>query len=281
VFPFENFQIMRDAISLRLDLVPYIYTAAFHTTQTGLAFLYPMYYDFPSAREAYKFTNQYKFGSLMIVAPIVTPVDKTTGLATTQIWLPDSSQGWVELGSGLRYSGDEIITRTYALSEIPVFIAEGSMIPMLGSGRKDLGAAQEQYSTLRWLVVVGQAENGAGIVYEDNPDNIDYLKGGYAETEASYTIANSIFTATILPASGSYNGMLKSRAFEFEILGLSPASTVSFDGVNIPYAGAWAGQEPPSEPGWWYDGSSLSIKVNLPGQYSTTQSHAVRQHLLA
>jgi hypothetical protein len=50
VYPLENFQIMRDAVELRSQLVPYIYTAARVTYDTGIpSVIRPLYYDYPGS----------------------------------------------------------------------------------------------------------------------------------------------------------------------------------------------------------------------------------------
>jgi alpha-glucosidase (family GH31 glycosyl hydrolase) len=231
VFPFENFQIMRDAIQLRLDLIPYIYTAAYETTQTGLAFVYPMYYDYPESTEAYTFPNQYMFGSSMIVAPIVTPVDPVTALAETTVWLPPATS-WVEMGSGRLLSGGQTVTRYYTLSEIPVFVASGSIFPMLSTGRKNLGAAQEQYNGLRWRVYVGDALTGQYTLYEDDPD-ITTQRSASMQTTVSYGFLNGNFIFGIGAASGTtYNSFPSTRTLEFEIVGVPPAQSVTFNSMT-------------------------------------------------
>ena len=44
---------MRDTFHLRYAMQPYIYTEARRTYDTGVAFLRPLYYDWPEANEAY------------------------------------------------------------------------------------------------------------------------------------------------------------------------------------------------------------------------------------
>ena len=48
-YPLTNFQIMRDAIVLRSQLVPYIYTQARSFHDSGVSSIVtPLYYDYPS-----------------------------------------------------------------------------------------------------------------------------------------------------------------------------------------------------------------------------------------
>lgn len=47
VYPWPYSQIMKEAFHLRSRLVPYLYTQARHTHDSGITFLYPLYYDYP------------------------------------------------------------------------------------------------------------------------------------------------------------------------------------------------------------------------------------------
>jgi alpha-glucosidase (family GH31 glycosyl hydrolase) len=52
--PMKELGIVRDILQLRASLMPYLYTQARKTFDTGLAFLRPLYYDFPNEDMAYK-----------------------------------------------------------------------------------------------------------------------------------------------------------------------------------------------------------------------------------
>ncbi|CAF4352174.1 unnamed protein product [Rotaria sp. Silwood2] len=67
---------------LRQALIPYIYTAARHTYDSGLSVVLPLYYFYPENDEAYIYSNQYFFGSNMFVSPISQPVNTTTDSIT-------------------------------------------------------------------------------------------------------------------------------------------------------------------------------------------------------
>ena len=75
----DHFDALRDAIDLRYRLVPYIYTMARHTYDTGIGLCRPMYYDYPEATEAYADSSQYMFGDQMLVSAIGNFTGITTG----------------------------------------------------------------------------------------------------------------------------------------------------------------------------------------------------------
>src|SRR5438309_2329297 len=58
-YPAPYADIMHQAFVLREALIPYIYTEARRTYDTGVAFLRPLYYDSPEAEEAYHVPGEY------------------------------------------------------------------------------------------------------------------------------------------------------------------------------------------------------------------------------
>ena len=61
VFP-DHFDAMREAIRLRYDLTPYIYTAARQAYDTGVSITRPLYYYWPEEDKAYQWKEEFMFG---------------------------------------------------------------------------------------------------------------------------------------------------------------------------------------------------------------------------
>ncbi len=78
--PFSS--IMRATFTERYAMQPYLYTEGRRTYDTGVAFLHPLYYDWPEADAAYDNKDEYVFGKNMVVAPVVAAADATTQLAS-------------------------------------------------------------------------------------------------------------------------------------------------------------------------------------------------------
>jgi len=70
----------------------------------------PLHYEWPTLDGAYEtgapypntdsssFASQYLFGNDLLVAPVVTPSNKTTGLIELRIWIPPGV--WIGLLDG-------------------------------------------------------------------------------------------------------------------------------------------------------------------------------------
>ena len=64
---------MKDFLRLRHKLIPYLYTMNARAAYEDLPLVEPMYYAYPWEEAAYCVTNQYFFGSELMVCPITQP----------------------------------------------------------------------------------------------------------------------------------------------------------------------------------------------------------------
>ncbi|KAK8061613.1 hypothetical protein PG994_007979 [Apiospora phragmitis] len=120
---------MKNAMRQRHRLVPYIFSFnASPSSSSPLPLVQPLYWKYTQRPEAYRYPNQYFFGQSLVVAPVVTPRDKSTNLAKTRAWLPPLRH--VDIFTGTVYDGDREIDLYRPLDHIPVLAPEGSIISL-------------------------------------------------------------------------------------------------------------------------------------------------------
>ncbi len=75
-------------------------------------------------------SSQYMLGDDMLIAPVVSPANASIGLASKTVWLPEGA--WVDECLGGLYTSDGTltVTRNVDLSEIPIFVKAGAVIPI-------------------------------------------------------------------------------------------------------------------------------------------------------
>lgn len=129
--------VMGTFLRLRHALVPYLYTE----WATGDPLVRPMYHSFPNEMFAYEVPGQYTFGRQLIVAPIVTPADPQTCLGAVQVWLPKGR--FVDVFTGVKYTGGRLITMHRSLGSIPVLAREGAVIPLAADGERPADLPRE------------------------------------------------------------------------------------------------------------------------------------------
>ncbi|HWC17970.1 MAG TPA: TIM-barrel domain-containing protein, partial [Terriglobales bacterium] len=258
-YPEPYADIMRNQFHLRYALIPYIYTEARRTYDTGVAFLRPLYYDWPEAEQAYTAKNEYLFGDNMLVAPVTSPIDSASGLASESIWLPEGE--WIEWSTGKHFTGPAEATRKFSIRETPVYVRAGAIIPMAPKMRY---TGEKPVDPLILNVFpLGSAGKSSYTLYEDSGKGRDYQIGKDAWTDLSATESNGELILTIAPVRGSYPGMLTERGYEVRLPGDWPPEAVSVNGR--PLASAEEGKI-----GWRYDGNTLTTIITTPRVPVTT-----------
>jgi alpha-glucosidase len=285
-YPVEYSDAMREAFLLRSALIPYIYTASRQTYDTGVPFLRPLYWDSPEAIEAYAVRDEYLFGDSMLVAPIVAPRSKETGLATRSVWLPAGS--WVEWFSGRVIEGPATIERSFALDEIPVYVKGGTIVamqhPVERAGKHPTAdplvlevfpagtGTTRIYEEHRDATPRETAETGATTVrvYEDEGDSTAYQSGDGAWTTVSVTRERGLRTVRIEPVEGRYPGTPSERRYEVRLRNMPPPQRASVNGQAAVFVAAarrdrmaMAGLVD-ARPEWWYEGETATVVVAVP-----------------
>jgi alpha-glucosidase (family GH31 glycosyl hydrolase) len=269
-YPLTNFFIMREAMKLRAELVPYIYTASRIAHDTGVPFLRSLYYDWPTQNEAYNYPQQYVFGDDIVVSPVTSPVDYR-GLVEWNVWIPPGT--WVEWFSGLTLSGPQIVTRGYALTDIPAFVRAGTVLPLVDYKDRPLtGGAQLIPNTLTFRVFACPGCSGSTVVYEDDGDTTQYqTNSSVAWTTVQYSTNGNNIQIQVLPVDGNFSGFPVQRNYRIKIQGTYNPSGVSFNGNTVPFDPYKL-----AVPSWSYDGNTLSVEViTAPTPVSSSTSVVV------
>jgi alpha-glucosidase (family GH31 glycosyl hydrolase) len=255
-YPEPYSDLMRDCFARRYAMQPYIYTEARKTYDTGLAFLHPLYYDWPEAPEAYTTKNEYMFGDSILADPITQPVAKDSQLAPISVWLPPGD--WIEWDSGATFHGPLTVQRSFSLGQIPLYVKAGSIIPMqpaiTHTGEKPIDPLILNVFPLK----DGQTSDYR--LYLDSGDTPGYQNDEAAWTpiRASLNKDGTTLSVAISPIQGRYEGMQSDRAYEIRLPGSWPPSSVSINGESFAY------QQRKSDPGWRFDGNTLTTIVSTP-----------------
>jgi len=252
-YPEPYSDVMRAAFQMRYALQPYLYTEARKTYDTGVAFLHPLYYDWPESPEAYTTKNEYVFGDQMIVAPVTQAMEETTTLATEDVWLPKGD--WVEWMTGKTIAGPVALKRNFSIGQIPIYVREGAIIPMMPkmqyTGEKPIDPLIVSVTPL------ADGQTSSYTVYEDSGQAEEYKNGVCSWTELDASRKGSVVDVAMQPAKGSFPGMLTSRGLEVRLPGDWPPLSVTVDGAPVAY------EKQQGKPGWRYDGNTLTTIITV------------------
>jgi alpha-D-xyloside xylohydrolase len=111
--------------------------------------------------------DQYMAGEYLLVAPVFT------GQTSRKVILP--KENWYDFYTGNYVGNGEIITITARLDEIPVFVKDGGIIPMM----QPLLHAPEPGQKVNLEIRHYGKKNSISRLYDDDGETFNYEKGAY------------------------------------------------------------------------------------------------------
>lgn len=109
-------------LELRYRLLPYLYTEAVKSTQSGLPMVRPMVLDFQNDPTTQRLDTQYLFGESFLVAPVLRPDN------AVRVYLPKGK--WVDFWSKEIVNGGKWLNLTPALDVLPIWVRGGEILPL-------------------------------------------------------------------------------------------------------------------------------------------------------
>lgn len=113
----------RTFANVRMNLVPYLYTEAKTSADTGAPMMRSMSWAFPGDASAASLDQQYMLGGQLLVAPITTQ-----GATTKDVYLPAGE--WYDFWNGGRAIGSGTKTYHAGTDTIPVYVRAGAIVPL-------------------------------------------------------------------------------------------------------------------------------------------------------
>jgi len=181
---------MRFMLNLRYRLLPYIYSEAWQITKNNSTLMRPLIMDFNDDAIAVSTAYEYMFGKTLLIAPVTAP-----NVTNWNVYLPKQN-AWFDFWTGKRFEGGQTISTPAPLDKIPVFVKEGSILP-LGNIIQDTHSKQD---VLELRIYTGK--DAAFTLYNDEGDNYNYEKGEHSEIPIVWNEKNQ--TLTLGKSIGSY-----------------------------------------------------------------------------
>jgi alpha-glucosidase (family GH31 glycosyl hydrolase) len=125
--------IFRRFANLRMNLMPYILSQAYASSQSGLPLMRALPIEFPGDMACREYPSEYLFGEALLVAPVVEEDS-----SSWTVYLPEGE--WLELWSGTVFQGPSEIVREVPPDRIPVFQRKGSLLALNLDGSGQLGS---------------------------------------------------------------------------------------------------------------------------------------------
>ncbi len=176
--------ILTKYLKLRYALLPYIYSLAYKTYETGAPFMRALFMDFPTDRNVAAIGDEYMFGPALLVAPVTHQ-----GATSRTVYLP-AGTNWYNFWTGECVDGGRSIKVDAPIDVLPLFVRAGSILP--------LGDPVENTTQIQRLakVRIYAGADADFTLYRDDGRTYAYETGDRSLTTLHWDNASRKFTHT-------------------------------------------------------------------------------------
>ncbi|MCC8130841.1 MAG: glycoside hydrolase family 31 protein [Ruminococcus sp.] len=208
----DSERVMRQFLSLRHQLIPYTYTMNHRFYAENIPLVEPVYYEYPGVEDAYRYRNEYFFGSQLLVSPITEKSDPQTKTGAVKTWLPEGT--WYDIFTGTVYHGDRTIRMHRSIDSIPVLCRAGGILPL--ESKETVSSRTDNPKKLVIKIFCGA--DGEFDMYEDDGISMDYTEGKSVTTRMTLDWTNKLFV--VAPAKGDAKLIPGTRDYTLEFYGV-------------------------------------------------------------
>jgi alpha-D-xyloside xylohydrolase len=171
--------------------------------------------------------DEYLFGHAFLVAPV-----SEYKATSRSVYLPAGAD-WYDFYTGEHVNGGQTITANAPLSQMPLYVKAGSVVPM---GPVTQYVDEKPDAPLTFMVYTGA--DGTFSLYEDDGVSNGYTRGEFSRIPLSYN--DKTGELTIGARAGSYKGMIANRTFRVRFItpGTSTSGNLDAFDKEVAYSGA-------------------------------------------
>jgi alpha-glucosidase/alpha-D-xyloside xylohydrolase len=211
--------IVKKYLELRYRLLPYTYTLARETVDTGLPMMRALWLHYPDDPRAAARGDQFLWGRDILVSPVVEK-----GATNRRLYLP--SGAWFDFWTRERVEGGREIDRAVDLETMPLHVRAGAILPF-GPVKQYVDEAVDGGLD----ITVYPGADGAFTLYEDDGKTFNHRRGEW--TRIAMTWRDTDRTLRIALAPGSRLLPPAHRPMVVRLAGDAPARPVTFEGRPV------------------------------------------------
>lgn len=154
--------IIRNIVLERYRWLPYNYTLAYENASTGYPLVRPLDFETPAAGKYDNISDQYMWGSELMVAPVMTE-----GATSRRVVFPDGTTWYDYRDPRISYAGGTTIEAYPApLDVLPLFVRQGAFIPTADYRMENTAGYRADRFTVNYYP--GDKSTSAYTLYDDN-----------------------------------------------------------------------------------------------------------------
>ena len=158
----------RTLINLRMQLIPYLYSAFYTYYKEGVPPFRPLLMDYPKDERLRTISDQYMMGDGLMAAPLYQ------NKKTRTVYFPEGT--WYNFNTNEKYEGNREYEITTELDQLPLYVRQGTLLPL---------AAPVPYVDAQTVFdlhcKVYGAPSATFLLLEDDGISYDFQKGQFNE----------------------------------------------------------------------------------------------------
>lgn len=169
--------ISKTFIEFRYRLMPYLYTAFYQASQSGLPIAKSLCINYPFDEKVYSNSYQYQFlfGDAMMVVPL------TSNENSKKIYLPKGE--WYNLYNDEKINGDKEWMEEVPAYQLPLFVKASSIVPL----QSIVQSTKDNPSDTLELHIFNGSEDNELLYYEDEGDGFGYKNNVYCKKQLLFS----------------------------------------------------------------------------------------------
>ena len=239
--------LIRDAIHLRYQMMPYLYSLMYQAHENGISMLQPLCSMYQQDCNCYDEAENFMLGNALFVANVLEE-----GVISKDIYLPKGDK-FYDFYTRKCYEGGQNIEIPVALDSIPLFLPSGAILPMTNTICHNL--FEDKANDLHLICVADK--NNSFVLYEDDGRTNAYKNGEYCKTSIQMCIEPQIKLS--FTTEGEYKTEYE-RMFLDIVYPKNAPLAVIVDGEVLPQI-LYDRKFHKESKGWHYNISTKSIEI--------------------
>jgi alpha-D-xyloside xylohydrolase len=113
---------IRTLLNFRMSFIPYLYSAFAKYNREGVPPFRALVVDYPEDKNTFNVSDEYMIGDNVLAAPLADSA------STRKVYFPAGN--WYDYNTNKIYAGGQSYNITTGLDQIPIFIKEGTILPL-------------------------------------------------------------------------------------------------------------------------------------------------------
>jgi len=226
----KTYTIVKDYLTLRHQLIPYLYSEAYKYHKHGLPLLTPLYHKYLEHYDDERYRNEYYFGSELFISPIVKKKDYVMNRSIHRMFIPDGI--WYDFVTGKKFPGGKDYVGFFKDQDYPVFAKAGAIIPLgISENINDTNPPQNME------IHIFPGRSNQFTLYEDDGITDLYLKDFYLLTSIEYEYSPNNYKLTMKALEGKSGIVPECRNYKFKFRNTKEAENISvlFNGNPVKF----------------------------------------------